>query len=296
MKKTMIALLGTLFLFGAQAAASNFYIIPDSNTRRLTEQELWEWQYDALGYAFNEIFARHGYHFEPGGKYESYFMAQKWYQENEQYPDNQKIYDRLMNDVEWHNERLIKDVRAQMRALGTYNEDGKALPQAVYEPEIVGAFSNFKEIFLKPNTKLSVYSGPGKQYYRGANGKAMASTNGRIYAGGWENGYLMIMYWTNEDSVRVGFTPAGDIRGEADLPGLNFEYEDAQVAYDCKLTDDPAMTRQVIRTIKAGESVIYLGTYVNSSSWAYVETQVDGKPARGFIPADSVILPQTDEN
>ncbi len=296
MKKYIAAMLCALMLFGAQAMASNFYIIPDSDTRRLTEEELWEWQYDALGYAMNEIFARHGYHFEPGGKYEGYFKSQNWYHENEKYATNKEIYDHLMTDVEWANERLIKDVRAQMRAAGTYNESGKPLPEVDYEPEIAGIFSNFEEISLKPNIRMSVYSGPGKQYYRGADGKAMASSNGRIYACGWENGYLMIMYWTNNGSVRVGFVPAGEISGEVDLPGLDFAYEDAKITKKCGLTDDPAMTRQIICSLQKGEKVTYLGSYVNSSSWAYVETETDGKPVRGFIPSDRVKLLQMEEN
>ena len=79
--KTIITLCLTLvLLLDASAQASNFYLIEDSDTRLLTRSELWEWQYDALGYVFNEIFARHGYHFEAGGKYESYFKAQDWYE------------------------------------------------------------------------------------------------------------------------------------------------------------------------------------------------------------------------
>ena len=104
--KRIATLLLALLLVGtaATACAANFYLIEDSNTRELTREELWTWQYDALGYVFNEIFARHGYHFEPGGKYESYFMAQDWYHENEVYDTNQEIYDHLMNTVAWKNE------------------------------------------------------------------------------------------------------------------------------------------------------------------------------------------------
>ena len=224
--KQIVSLLLVLLLAGAAATAcaANFYLIEDSNTRELTREELWEWQYDALGYVFNEIFARHGYHFEPGGKYESYFMAQQWYQENEIYDTNQEIYNHLMTTVEWKNERLCKEVRAEMRALGTKNEGGKGLPAVWYEPDIAGAFSSFREIYLKRDKKLRVYSGPDTSYFRGANGKAMASTNGKVYACGWEDGWLMVMYWTNGGSVRVGFTPSKDVAEPVDLPTLRFAY------------------------------------------------------------------------
>lgn len=290
MKRILTVILCALMLVGAQASASNFYLIPDSDTRELTEAELWEWQYEALGYILNEIFARHGYHFEPGGKYESYFEAQTWYHENEVYATNQEIYDHLMTGVEWRNERLVKDVRAQMRALGTRNEYGRALPAVAYEPEIAGAFSSFEEIFLPADKRLAVYSGPGTSYYRGANGKAMASTNGRIYAGGWENGYLMIMYWTNEGSVRVGYASSQDVGQAVNVPQLQFAYQQASITRDCTLTDDPAMTRQVLARLAAGSGVTYLGSYVNSNAWAYVEIWVDGQAARGFVPADCVAV------
>ena len=65
MRKKLTAFLCATLLFVSAlsaASASNFYLIADSDTRELTRDELWEWQYEALGYILNEIFARHGYH------------------------------------------------------------------------------------------------------------------------------------------------------------------------------------------------------------------------------------------
>lgn len=296
MKRLIGILLAACMLFGATASASNFYLVEDSNTRRMTREELWGWQYDALGYVFNEIFARHGYHFNAGGKYESYFMAQDWYEENETYATNQEIYHHLMNSVEWYNERLCKEVRAEMRALGTKNERGKGLPPVWYEPEIDGAFSSFEEISIGLGKKLRVYSGPDTSYYRGANGKAMASTNGKVYACGWEDGWLMVMYWTNGGSIRVGFTPAKDVDAYVDLPSLDFEYSDAVITKSVTLTDDPVMTNQKLAKLQKGTQVTFLSEFVNRERWAYVETWVDGKPARGFVRSDCIdVYAQEDE-
>ena len=294
--KTIITLCLTLvLLLGASAQASNFYLIEDSDTRLLTRSELWEWQYDALGYVFNEIFARHGYHFEAGGKYESYFKAQDWYEENETYATNQAIYHNLMTSIDWQNERLCKEVRAEMRALGTKNEKGKGLPPVWYEPEIEGAFSNFEEISIGLGKKLRVYSGPDTSYYRGAKGKAMASTNGKVYACGWEDGWLMVMYWTNGGSIRVGYAPAEDVDAYVDLPSLSFVYEEAEITKRCTLTDDPVMTNQKLATLQKGDTVTYLGEFVNRERWAYVETYADGKPVRGFVRAEFVDYTEMDE-
>lgn len=296
MKKIFACMLTLALLFGAVSAhASNFYLIEDSNTRLLTRSELWEWQYDALGYVFNEIFARHGYHFNPGGKYESYFMAQDWYEENEIYDTNQEIYQHLMTNVEWKNEQLCKQVRAEMRAMGTRNEKGKGLPPVWYEPEIDGAFSSFREISIGLNKKLRVYSGPDESYYRGANGKAMASTNGKVYACGWEDGWLMVMYWTNGGSIRVGFTPSKDVNAKVDLPSLDFAYTDATITRNCTLTDDPVMTNAKLARLEKGAQVTFLSEFVNSERWAYIETKVDGKWARGFVKADCVEYFEEDE-
>lgn len=278
------------------ARASNFYIIPDSHTRALTREELWDWQYDALGYILNEIFARHGYHFIPGQKYDSYFRAQTWYHENEQYDDNQDIYEHLMTDVEWRNERLVKEVRAEMRALGTRNPDGKPLPAVSYEPPIDGAFSAFTQMYFAPDQRLKVYSGPGTGYYRAANGKAMASTNGAIYAGGWENGWLMVMYWTNGGNVRVGYASSADFNDRINAPMLHFDYAEASITRRCTLTDDPVATYQALETLSEGTNVTYLSEYVNEARWAYVETTALGQPARGFVPADCVRLADMEED
>ena len=73
MKRLLAALLAALLLCGglmAVASADRMYLIPDSNTRYLTEDELWQWDYESLGYIYNEIFARHGYVFTSGGKYD----------------------------------------------------------------------------------------------------------------------------------------------------------------------------------------------------------------------------------
>ena len=78
MKKTLSLILAAAIMLGslvmtAAASADEMYIIPDSDTRELTRDELWEYQYDTLLYAFNEIYARHGYKFETGSRCYNWF-------------------------------------------------------------------------------------------------------------------------------------------------------------------------------------------------------------------------------
>lgn len=81
MKRMLLsALLGMVLACIMPAALAsginNYFIIPDSDTRLLTEEELWGWQYEAVGYIYNEIFARHGRPFRAGEKYDVYFRSQ----------------------------------------------------------------------------------------------------------------------------------------------------------------------------------------------------------------------------
>ena len=88
MKKTLSLILAAAILLGslvmtAAASADGMYIITDSDTRELTRDELWEYQYDTLLYAFNEIYARHGYKFETGSRCYNWFTQMPWYVPNE---------------------------------------------------------------------------------------------------------------------------------------------------------------------------------------------------------------------
>ena len=55
------------------------------------------------------------------------------------------------------------------------------------------------------------------------------------------------------------------------------------------------MTNQKLATLTKGTRVTYLSEFVNSARWAYIETTVEGKLARGFVPADCVSYQEADE-
>jgi len=56
----------------------------------------------------------------------------------------------------------------------------------------------------------------------------------------------------------------------------------------CTLTDDPARSGSAITTLKARTQVTWLTRFYNNSAWDYVEVNVNGKVARGFIRAGSL--------
>ena len=284
MKRLLAALLAALLLCGglmAAASADRMYLIPDSNTRYLTEDELWQWDYESLGYIYNEIFARHGYVFTSGGKYDYYFSTMPWYKPG--------VKNGAYNKIEWANKDLIKKVREDMRAQGTTNPGGKSL-WTEYDSGF-NALQGFDYVQMKTNQKLAVYSAPGTDSWRGANGKASVSTNGAIMAAGQESGWLLMMYETNNGGVRVGYVNSGSVKGRVDGDAwtrqLRFEYTKATVKETCTLTDDPIRQSTSILTLRPGDTVTYLTTYFSNSGWDYVETVTDdGEKTRGFIPAN----------
>ncbi len=267
-------------LLPAPAAASNFYLIPDSDTRYLTEAELWEWQYTALGFVLNEIFARHGFPFDPDGNYYAYFNAQSWYHEDANF-----TYSRV-NSVEWYNERLVKQVRQQMRDMDTKNPGGKPLPSI--EPTLYNIPDEFSEYVFAPGQKLNVYSGPGTGYVRGANGKALVSTNGTVYVCGWENGWLLLLYRINNGGARIGYADGARIKGDVYADYLTFAYQDAEITRNCAITDDPVSAYTPLATLRAGSRVTYLTTLHNDRDWAYVEADTSSGLVRGCVPLDAV--------
>ncbi|BCN31607.1 YARHG domain-containing protein [Anaeromicropila herbilytica] len=81
------------------------YIISDSDSRYLTDDDLKDLSKDELSLARNEIFARHGYIFD-SEELQSYFEAKDWYSpvySSDSFPEDE------LNEYEKKNANLIKD-------------------------------------------------------------------------------------------------------------------------------------------------------------------------------------------
>lgn len=88
----------------------NGFVFSDSNERYLTEEEVYELndieEYDfqtLLGYARNEIYARHGYAFNENGVYYPFYMQYDWYRNMEHHV----VSDSELNEYEQANRDLI---------------------------------------------------------------------------------------------------------------------------------------------------------------------------------------------
>ena len=296
-KATALLLAAVLCLLSMPLAASadELYIIPDSDKRRLTYEEVWEYQYDTLLYAFNEIYARHGYKFEYGSRCYNWFIQMPWYtpNENESSTNHHETYSHC-STTENYNRDLIVAVRKEMRATKNYNPKGKGMPEP---PERdVNKPRGFEFVKLKTGQKLPVFSAPSNSAYRANNGKAKVSTNGAVYALGYDGGWMLMLYEANHaGQYRVGYVECSQIRGKMpSLDQLDWEDTPATVTKKVSLTDDPAKTGNSMTTLKKGSTVIYLTTMFNNTGWDYVETTIDGKTARGFIPTGCLDIPTDD--
>ena len=141
MKKTLIALLLLLALLCSAAAAETltpanaFWIIPDSDSRLLTEEELWLYSRETLRYIRNEILARAGYAFSES-KFYNYFNAKPWYQAGG-YLTIHKL-----SGPAWSNVDTVKAVERAMDKAGTANPGGLDIAQIIEYQNYMGGYGN----------------------------------------------------------------------------------------------------------------------------------------------------------
>ncbi|MDO5797787.1 MAG: YARHG domain-containing protein [Eubacteriales bacterium] len=103
------------------------YIIPDSDSRYLTESELTDMSLQVLNYAKNEIYAREGRIFR-SKELQTYFEQQSWYQGTIQPDDFDDMT--MLNPYEYANTQLVSEVEHSVKADG-YKVDQ---PGCSYEP------------------------------------------------------------------------------------------------------------------------------------------------------------------
>ena len=151
-------------------------------------------------------------------------------------------------------------------------------------PVIPAGTLNAQNIHFDGGQKYDVYSGPGEEYVRGGNGKAMVSTNDWIQVFGEERGWILIQYNISNGHMRFGYIPAISLPRNARVSPFNFNHIPSMTTRYVQLTDDPLNSQAVLYSIPAGARVDWLSVMGN---WAYVEYRGDW-PVRGFIPMDAL--------
>ena len=306
MKRKLLALLLALTALCAAVlpagALGNDQLVPMSSTQRMTKSQCWQWTYEALGYVYHEILARHGFIFDPNGTYAWYFTNQAWYHAIAS-RNNQDVYNSLSR-LEWDNINLIKQVRQDMINTNNKNPGGKPAPSrnsyystGYSEPYLYD--NSFREVQMSGNVRMAVYSAPSTSSWRGANGKAMCtSMNGSrsgVYVAGRDGSWVLIAYYlnhgANQGGWRVGYVRQSEMSGLRDsVQQLSFLYQYVTINSSCWITDDPLGYEEPITRLNAGTGVTLLLRYRNGQGkeYAYIETTYYGQTLRGFVPLSCV--------
>ena len=132
---------------------------------------------------------------------------------------------------------------------------------------------------------VPVYSAPSEGSVRFAQGKASVNLRDpvRFYGLTQDGNWALIEYAVSDRTSRFGYVKRSDLPSNAawtfTLPSVDVP---VTVTQDTFLTDDPNVSQYRQMTLNAGSSVRLLGLY--DLWYAYVETTLDGKTVRGFVP------------
>lgn len=138
---------------------------------------------------------------------------------------------------------------------------------------------------FKGSRKYEVYTGPGGDYLREANGKATVSTNDWIQVFGEEDGWLLIQYNVNDDNNRFGWIKCAQETAGVSVAQLQWS-DTSGMMVNAWATNDPLRNSMELDDVLGNREGKLLATLGND--WAYIEMQSDsGKKARAFIPKSS---------
>lgn len=139
---------------------------------------------------------------------------------------------------------------------------------------------------------VPVYSAPDEASWRAAMGKAAVSLKGGMdVLGPADKEWSVIRYDVSLATQRIGCVPTKSIN-QGSNAGTIYTSVPLTVNQSTYLTDDPDRSQFRQSELDKGAALTALGYYDNY--YAYVETAVDGQPARGFVPLAALDLPADD--
>lgn len=127
---------------------------------------------------------------------------------------------------------------------------------------------------------LDVYGAPGETTWRARN--AQVTTDDTVLIYGVENGWVLVAYTIGNGSRgRMGYIDDATLENPQDVTRLPLCSYPITLTRDAEGTDDPLHGKTSIASFAKGESVTLLAFL---DDWAYVQTSVEGKVCRLFIP------------
>lgn len=139
---------------------------------------------------------------------------------------------------------------------------------------------------------VPVYSAPGDGSVRFAKGKASVNLRepAKFYGFTQDGNWALVEYTVSGRTSRFGYVRRSELPSSVTWK-YNISSIDmpVTVTQDTFLTDDPNVSQYRQMTLKAGGSVRLLALY--GPWYAYVETTLEGKTVRGFVPRASLRCP-----
>ena len=131
---------------------------------------------------------------------------------------------------------------------------------------------------------VPLYTAPSEDSYRAGGGKAAVNTKRKVSEANYVGGWLLVRYENSEGKWRVGYIQRQHLNNfQSTMPDLNFDRIPVIAANTIYVTDDPVLGWENIGTLEAGEPFLLLAKYTYNGDWWYIECEVDGQIARGFI-------------
>lgn len=139
---------------------------------------------------------------------------------------------------------------------------------------------------------VPVYSAPSESSVRFAKGKASVNLRepAKFYGFTQDGNWALVEYTVSGRTSRFGYVRRSELPSSVTWK-YNISSIDmpVTVTQDTFLTDDPNVSQYRQMTLKAGGSVRLLALY--GAWYAYVETTLEGKTVRGFVPRASLRCP-----
>lgn len=132
-----------------------------------------------------------------------------------------------------------------------------------------------------------IYTAPSESSYRANNGKASVATNGyEVDDAGFVDGWLLVRYEI-KSGWRVGYIPPKYVRGFVSSMAPHFGWIPCTANETIYVTDNVYSHNDSFAVLEPGEQFSVISQYDYYANkgydWWYIECEVDGQIARGFI-------------
>ncbi len=162
-------------------------------------------------------------------------------------------------------------------------------------PSLLPAFVGYRTIpepidfRFSAAEKYPVFAGPGENYAREADGKALLSSSDWVQIFGREREHdrewLLVQYPVSGGQMRFGWICTGLTDGTEPLwLNTRWLWSVGELRSQTELTDDPLHSHSAVVTLPSEQRVTVLA-YLGPA-WAYVQAEADGKNYRGFVLSD----------